>query len=398
MRRRWDILLTQMERAQIDCLLMYSTDRLFSAYLRYVTDCPTVMYPMAGLFSKQGISLVGHGARGIPLFPPPVKKLKEGQFHAGGVQTHAFIRDLIGLPACPTTTYVSDMWPEAIAELIRKYGYRRIGLVGLSMIPASLVQYLRTHMSNLDLTDATALVDSVKCQKSPYELRQAEQCVQIIDELMAAAPSVLRIGQNIREIGRKLRALADGYDCLDVNIMLGKHPTMPMFSDWIFTDEEILTPEDCVELMIEVSSNTGFWGECARVFSLGRPPQALQELSALAFQMQDYLAGLVRPGADPSKIFEQYCNKLSEHGFPPEQRFCCHGQGFDVVEAPFIRPENHVPIAENTFVAVHPSMYRVSQGVGCFVCDNYLVTSEETRRMNRTPREIIQVCQTGVPH
>ena len=62
---------------------------------------------------------------------------------------------------------------------------------------------------------------------------------------------------------------------MDLNIMIGKHPTMPMFNEWPYTDEEIIKPDDCVELMVEVSSNVGFWGECARVYSKGEPPAAM---------------------------------------------------------------------------------------------------------------------------
>ncbi len=391
MRRRWDGLIAEMDKAGIDCLFLYSTDRIYSAALRYVTDCPTTLYPLSGLFSKQGISLVGHGVKGVPLLPPPATEKVKGQFHAGGVRVHDFIKDLIGVPACPTTNYAPDLWPEAVGELIRKYGYKRIGLVGMNTIPVGFANYFAQQMPDLELVDATAIVGNLKYQKSPYELELAERCVWTIDELMAAAPSVLKVGRDIREAGRKLRALADGLDCMDLNIMLGKHPTMPMFSEWPFTDEEVIQPGDCVELMVEVSSDVGFWGECARVYSMGEPDEKLLEMSALAFEMQDYMAGMLLPGAIPSEVFEKYCARLVELGFPPEKRFCCHGQGYDVVEVPFIRPENYEPLRENAFVAIHPSLYDPARGAGCFVCDNYLITQNGARRMNKTPREIIPV-------
>ncbi|MDR1292475.1 MAG: M24 family metallopeptidase [Clostridiales Family XIII bacterium] len=398
MRRRWDALIADMDRENIDGLFMYSTDRIYSAYLRYVTDCPTSLYPLSGLFSKQGISIVGHGVKGLPLYPPPVEKQEKGQYqyYAGGIRQHDFIKDMIGVPACPTTNYVPEMWPETIAELIRKYGYRRIGLVGLSIIPVAFVNYFSTHMPELELVNATELVDNRKSMKSSYEIGLAEECVWIIDELMAAAPSVMKVGQSVREVGRKLRSLADGFDCMDLNIMLGKHPTMPMFNEWAFTDEEIIQSDDCVELMVEVSSNIGFWGECARVYSMGEPPEELARTVALAFETQDYLANLIVPGAVPSEIFEKYSARLVENGFPPEKRFCCHGQGYDVVETPFIRPENHTPLKENAFIAIHPSMYDPTRRTGCFVCDNYLITKDGAKLMNKTPRNVIRVYNTSV--
>jgi Xaa-Pro aminopeptidase len=393
MRQRWDALIADMEQENIDCLFMYSTDRIFSAYLRYVTDYPTGLQPLAGLFSKEGVSLVGHGVKGLPLYPPPIKEQKKGQFQylAGGMRQHDFVKDLVGVPACATVRDVADLWPEAVADLIAKYGYKRIGLVGLSMIPVSFINYFTAHMPELELVDATALVDKRKTVKSPYEIKQAEECVWLIDELMAAAPSVMKVGQNLREIGRKLRGLADGMDCMDLNIMLGKHPTMPIFSEWPHTDEEVITPEDSIVLMVEVSSNVGLWGECARVYSMGEPPKELVDTVTLGFEMQDYLASLVIPGAIPSEVFEKYSARLVENGFPPEKRYCCHGQGFDVIEYPLIRPEVHIPLEENSFIAVHPSMYDPTRSTGCFLCDNYLITKDGARIMSKTPREIIRV-------
>ena len=212
MRQRWDALIADMEQKNIDCLFMYSTDRIYSAYLRYVTDCPTSLYPLSGLFSKKGISIVGHGVKGLPLYPPPVEKQQKGQYqyYAGGIRQHDFIKDLIGIPACPTTNYVPDMWPQAIADLIKKYGYKQIGLVGMNIIPVGFVNCFTKHMPELELVDATSLVDNRKSYKSPYEIELAEKCVWIIDELMAAAPSVMKRGRASVKSGASFVALRAG--------------------------------------------------------------------------------------------------------------------------------------------------------------------------------------------
>jgi Xaa-Pro aminopeptidase len=394
MRERWDMLIESMEAKDIDCLFMYSTDRVYSGYLRYVTDTPTSLYPLSGLFSKQGISLIGHGVKGLPLYPPPMEVQKEGQYqyYAGGIRQHDFIKNLVGVPACPTTNYAPNMWVEAVCELVQEYRYKRIGLVGMNIIPVGFVQYFEKNLPAIDLVDATSIVDKLKAVKSPYEINLAKRCVWTIDELMSAAPSVMKVGQSVREVGRKLRSLAQGLDCMDLNIMLGKHPTMPMFNEWIFTDEEVIKENDCIELMIEVSSDVGFWGECARVFSMCEPPKELADTVSLAFDLQSEMADMITPGTDPAYVFEKYNELLVANGYPPEKRFCAHGQGYDVVEMPFIRPENHIPIMQNAFIAIHPSIYDPVRKTGCFVCDNYLITDKGAMLMNKTPREIIKVC------
>ena len=394
MQKRWNGLISDMEKAGIDCLLMHSTDRIYSSYLRYVTDSPISLYPMSGLFSGKGISLIGHGVKGVPLIPVPTDEHRDGtpmHFHAGGVRMHSFVKDMIGVPACPTTNYIPNIWAEAIGELIEKYGYKRICIVGMNTVPYGIVQYLKDNLKGLEFIDATALVDARKCIKSEYELHQAEECAAIIDEIMMAAPAVMKAGTTLREIGKKLRAMADGMDCMDLNIMLGKHKSMPMFSEWIFTDDEIVNAGDCIELMVEVSSNVGFWGEAARVYCLGEPSEKLVETVELAFRMQKFTADMIKPGVIPSEVYQKYCDELVKNGFPPEKRFFCHGQGYDVVEMPFVRPENDIPIEKNSVIAIHPSMYNPKEQVGCFVCDNFVINENGVKRLNRIPQEIIKV-------
>jgi Xaa-Pro aminopeptidase len=111
--------------------------------------------------------------------------------------------------------------------------------------------------------------------------------------------------------------------------------------------------------------------------------------------MQDYLASLIVPGAIPKEIFEKYSARLVENGFPPEKRLCAHGQGYDVIEYPLVRPEVCIPIVENSFIAIHPSMYDPTRNTGCFLCDNYLTTKDGARIMSKTPREIIRVFDSG---
>lgn len=393
MERRWNLLLAEMKKQGIDCLLMYSTDRTYSSYLRYVTDFPTMLYPFIGLFSEKGSSVVGHGAQGDKINPPPLSKLdnSEARYLLGGVAVQDFTLDQLALPAAPTTVYAPNLWSEAIGNFIKKYNYKHIGLVGTNIIPIAYVDYLKENFPDLEFTDATLLVDKIKSVKSPYEIEIAQHCVLTIDQLMAAAPAAMKVGSSIREIGRRIRRMADDADCIDLNIMLGKHPTMPMFSRWLCLDEDVVGPNDCIELMVEVSNYFGFWGETARVYSMGEPIPELVEASKKAFAVRDFTASQLIPGARCNEVFEKCCEFIKQEGFAPERRFLCHGQGYDVVESPFIRPECTFSLMENQFVAIHPSMYNPEQSVGCFICDNYLITPTGGKIMSSTPAEIIRV-------
>lgn len=375
--RRWKALLPRMEEEHIDCLFSYSTDRVASGYLRYLTDFPTLLYPISGMFSKKGVSMVGHGAKDSALYP-------------ANIRNHNVI-DCLTVPWMPTSLYAETLIPEKLAELISKYSYKKVGMVGMGVIPALFTRYFDEHLSGVQFVDATSMVDEVKAVKSPYELRIAQKCVWLIDEVMAAIPSVLKVGVGIRDAGKKLRHLADDLDCLNVNILIGKHPTMPLMSLWEFIDNEVLQPEDSVSIMVEVSSPEGFWAETARIYSMGEPNERLAQIVNDAFEFQDFIAGKLVPGAIASSVYRQYCELLISRGYPPEKRFCAHGQGYDVMESPFVRPENDEPLKEGMFVAIHPTPVLPDKKTGCFVCDNYVVTQGGARRLSKTPSEIIRV-------
>jgi Xaa-Pro aminopeptidase len=395
MQRRWDLILSAMDKQNIDCLFMYSTDRIFSAYLRYVTDYPTILYPLAGLFSHKGISIFGHGAMGDDLYPPPTESRTEedGKFHfiAGGVAVHDFVLDATAVPCAPTTIYAPDQLPMVVAGYVKKYGYKTIGLVGLNIVPYSFIKYFQENLPGIDLVDATDLVDDIKAVKSPYELKMAVNACRMVDQLMMAAPTVMKVGLSIREIGRKLRALADTSDCMDLNIMLGKHPTMPIIDSWEFTDDVIVEKIDCIVLMVVVSNNVGFWSEVGRVYAMGEPPEELIETNRAAFDAENHLATLMKPGAVSNEVFDRICKYLVSKGFPAEKRFIAHGQGYDVVEMPMIRPENPCKLKKDMFVAIHPSVYIPKKKTGCFVCDNYVITENGAERVTQVPQEIIKV-------
>lgn len=377
MTRRWDALSAAMDDDSIDCLFMWSTDRVFSAYLRYVTDFPTLLYPLSALFSKQGISIVAHGSKNGSPYPANIK--------------NPGVIDLTSVPWTPTATYAPTLWPEKIAELVRQHGYRRIGIVGMGIVPALFIDHFRAHLGDVDLVDATLLVDNIKAVKSDYEIAAAQRCVDLIDGIMAAIPGRLQVGKGIRDIGLELRALADRSECQNVNILLGKHPTMPVMSMWEFTDNDVLEPGDSVCIMVELASPEGIWGECARVYALGEPHEELVRTVEAAFELRDELARQLVPGAAPRAVYERYTALVETKGFLPEKRFCAHGQGYDVMETPFIRPESDRPLRQNMFVAVHPTPMAPARKTGCFICDNYLVTTGGATLMSKTPSELIRV-------
>ena len=152
----------------------------------------------------------------------------------------------------------------------------------------------------------------------------------------------------------------------------------------------VIRDGDQFSILLEVNGPGGFYTELGRIFSIGEPPQELQEAFATALEAQALNLKMLRPGASPIDIFEANNRFLESRGYLPERRLHAHGQGYDLVERPLIRPEEPMKLAAGMNMTVHPAA--ATERVWAVVCDNYLVTdSGASECLHKTPKEIFVV-------
>jgi len=124
-------------------------------------------------------------------------------------------------------------------------------------------------------------------------------------------------------------------------------------------------------LLIESDGPGGMYTELGRMCSLGPVPQRLQEEFEFALEAQRFTLDRLRPGAAAAEIFAEYNEFMRANGRPPERRVHCHGQGYDLVERPFVRFDETFTIEADVNMACHPKYVR--DGVFAWICDNYLI-------------------------
>ena len=80
---------------------------------------------------------------------------------------------------------------------------------------------------------------------------------------------------------------------------------------------------------------------------------------------------------------------MREHGRPEERRIHCHGQGYDLVERPFVRFDETMTIEADMNFACHPTY--VKDGMFVWICDNYLIGPEGPgQRLHAFPEVIVE--------
>lgn len=156
MQRRWRITREAMRRESYDCLLLWGGSRVFGGAQKYLTDLQYTVYPHVTLFSQEEISVVGHGAYGGKAY--------------GDFACCPGITGNISVPYLPSICYTNDFPAEELKKMIKKQGIRRAGIVAMNDFPAGIYRYLREELPELELADASSMMDSIQAVKSPYEL------------------------------------------------------------------------------------------------------------------------------------------------------------------------------------------------------------------------------------
>ena len=146
---------------------------------------------------------------------------------------------------------------------------------------------------------------------------------------------------------------------------------------------------DIMRLLIEVAVPGGFWGELGRTIVFGEPAEWLVKQHEDQLKFQDYYAKNFVPGADVRKVFNGLNELKQSMGYAPERRFASHGQGYNIVERPFVSSTEPMTIKENMFMAIHPTA--VGQNGGSENCDNYFITKDGAIRGNQFSRDLIVI-------
>ncbi|WP_181995733.1 M24 family metallopeptidase [Clostridium sp. AM58-1XD] len=372
MERRWKVTREAMRRQEIDCLVLWGDNQIFGGVQKYLTDLQVPVYPHGFLFSQEGISIVGHG--------------DWGGAACGDYLCCRDVLDNISVPFLPSICYTDSYPAEEFCKIIRRHGWKRAGFVGMNILPAGVYKYMTETLADVVFTDATDMMDEIKAVKSPYELSLCEKAVRLHEDILAAVPTILRVGRTEREVSLALRHLADDMYCSDFLVLTGAHPTAPG-GNLYFYQNNTIQRGDYVYILIELAGPGGIWAELGRTYSMGEPSAAMQKAWDDAVRLENDLASMCIPGAKPGDVFQEGNRRLAAQGYAEEGHFFAHGQGYDIVDRPVFCKEEPMTLKENMYFSMHPRCKNKEAAAICV--DNYVVTRDGGRRMSRVPQELV---------
>src|SRR3954463_3076837 len=158
--RRWRAARKEMSERGIDALVMQNANDWLGGYVKWFSDIPaTNGYPKTVIFyAKEPMTLIEMGGFGA------VRKL-------GGTDAiHRGIEEVIGSPSFLAVNYTDNYHADCVLSVLKKRGYRTIGLVGPGSMPHAFVTHLKDGLGGMNFVDATEFIDRLKAIKSDEEI------------------------------------------------------------------------------------------------------------------------------------------------------------------------------------------------------------------------------------
>jgi Xaa-Pro aminopeptidase len=269
------------------------------------------------------------------------------------------------------------------------------GRIGVDQVNYSLVESMREHLPDIELSDGDTLMQRVRLIKSPDELAIIEEACAIGDSVTQRAIQSTRVGRRENEVaGDAMQTLyylgGEMAHVITPFVASGEHMSPP---HRICTDKIIRNGDLC---FIDIGAMwNGYFADIGRTMIVNKPNAMQKRVYRAVYD--GLMAGVskMRPGHTNQDVADAIVATVREHGFGDNlfSLFIGHGIGMGANEPPYIgetMPGSTVFDLEPGMVfAVEPLVWvpDVSGGGGVRIEDMVLVTDGEARILSRVEYE-----------
>jgi Xaa-Pro aminopeptidase len=269
------------------------------------------------------------------------------------------------------------------------------GRIGVDQVNYSLVESMREHLPDIELSDGDTLMQRVRLIKSPDELAIIEEACAIGDSVTQRAIESTRVGRRENEVaGDAMQTLyylgGEMAHVITPFVASGEHMSPP---HRICTDKIIRNGDLC---FIDIGAMwNGYFADIGRTMIVNKPNAMQKRVYRAVYDGLMTGVSKMRPGHTNQDVADAIVATVREHGFGDNlfSLFIGHGIGMGANEPPYIgetMPGSTVFDLEPGMVfAVEPLVWvpGVSGGGGVRIEDMVLVTDGEARILSRVEYE-----------
>jgi Xaa-Pro dipeptidase len=281
-----------------------------------------------------------------------------------------------------------------LAPSLRELGVTS-GRLGIDQASFALIESLREHLPDIQLTDGDAVMQKARLIKFEEELSLIEEACAIGDAVTKRALDGTRAGRRECEVaGDALQTLyylgGEMPHVITPFVASGEHMSPP---HRISTDKLIRNGDIC---FIDIGAMwNGYFSDIGRTTIVGKPTRLQKEIYTAVYE--GLMAGIerMRPGNTNEDVADAIIAKVEQHGFRGRlfSLFIGHGIGIGANEPPYIGEmlpgASVLQLQPNMVFAVEPLVWvpDIRGGGGVRIEDMVVVTEDAPRVLSRVEYE-----------
>jgi len=298
------------------------------------------------------------------------------------------------IPIMEQRELVDGFVKSTLAPLLSELGVEE-GRLGLDQVNYSLIESMRVHVPDTQLSDGDVLMQQVRLIKTGDEIAIVEESCAIGDSVTQRAIEESRAGRRENEVaGDAMQTLfylgGEMAHVITPFVASGEHMSPP---HRICTDKIIRNGDLC---FIDIGAMwNGYFADIGRTMMVGKPNLMQKRIYTAVYE--GLMAGIqkARPGNTNQDVADAIIGKVSDHGFGEHlfSLFIGHGIGMGANEPPYIGetlPGSTVfELKPGMIFAIEPLVWvrDVPGGGGVRIEDMVLVTDDGPRILSRVEYE-----------
>ena len=279
--------------------------------------------------------------------------------------------------------------PYAMVAMLLGNGIARVGLD--NHMWAEKVFGFAAALPRCEQVLAGLVLRELRMRKTRAEVDALRVAGEAIDRVHARMGEWLRPGRTEREVARDIGAaiLAEGHASVEF-VIVGSGPNGA--SPHHEVSDRVIEAGDPVVVDIGGITAAGYCSDSTRNYVVGAPPPAeYADYFAVLLGAQEAQCAHARPGVTAESVDRVGRAMISAAGYGEAfVHRTGHGIGVEIHEEPYIVEGNDLVLEEGMAFSIEPGIY-LDGSHGARIEDIVVCTENGIERLNRTPRELVEL-------
>jgi Xaa-Pro dipeptidase len=311
-----------------------------------------------------------------------------------------------------------------IPRVLSDFKFAPLSCAGLEMdvLPANLYLWFQAIISPCRWVDVSDSIRRLRMIKSAYEIKQIKKAAAILHIGFTEIKRIIQPGMTELEVDGHLAMIArrEGHmgtmrmrgwnqEMTYAHVLSGESGSMVSFLKSPHGGSgntpamaqgagfRRIKKNEPIGIDFGVAIN-GYIGDMFRTYVIGKLSDPLKKAHDCAQEILVLLSKKARPGVSCAQLYELAVEKAAKEGLREffmgngegQVKFVGHGIGLEIDDYPIISPQFKGVLKEGMVIALEPKFVFPKKGV-VGLEDDYLVTSNGTKRLSRTDQVLIQI-------